>query len=210
MRRALFRTAACVLAFTMLIACASVLAPALAPKVNTDPAALKAGNYELDAKHASLIFKVGHLGFSQYVGRFERFDVSLDFDADNAAAARIEASIDMTSLDIANDDFAETLMGPNWFDASQYPQAIFRSTGIEITGDNTGVMTGDLTLHGVTQPIAMDVVFNGGGNDRLRGAYVIGLSARASIDRRAFGVDRFNGLVSDMVDIEIEAEFKKR
>jgi len=210
MRRTLFRNTACALAFTMLTACASVLAPALAPKVNTDPTALKAGNYALDAKHASLIFKVGHLGFSQYVGRFERFDVSLEFDQDNPQAARIEASIDMTSLDVANDDFAETLMGPNWFDAGQYPEANFRSTDIDVTAENTGVMTGDLTLHGVTQPITMQVVFNGGGNDRLRGAYVIGLSARASIDRRAFGVDRFNGLVSDMVDIEIEVEFKKR
>jgi len=209
MRRTLFRNAAGAGAFTLLTACASVLAPALAPNVNTDPTALKAGNYALDAKHASLIFKIGHLGFSQYVGRFERFDVSLEFDQENAAAARIEAVIDMTSLDVANDDFAATLMGPNWFDAGQYPEAIFRSTGIEVTADNTGVMTGDLTLHGVTQPITMDVIFNGGGNDRLRGAYVIGLSARAKLDRRAFGVDRFNGLVSDMVEIEIEAEFKK-
>lgn len=188
----------------------TALAPALAPRVNPNPTALKPGNYELDRDHAALLFKVGHLGFSKFIGRFERFDVSLEFDQDQPENSKVEAVIDMTSLDIGNDDFANTLMGPNWFDANQFPETLFRSTQIEITGENTGLMTGDLTMHGVTRPVTMDIIFNGGGNDRLRGAYVIGLSARAEIDRREFGVDRFRGFVSDTVELEIEAEFKKR
>lgn len=195
---------------TLVLTLAASCASALAPTVNTDPTALKPGNYELDRDHAALLFKVGHLGFSKYVGRFERFDVSLTFDEENPEAAEIEAVVDMTSLDVANDPFANTLMGPGWFDANQFPETLFRSTGIEITGDNTGVMSGDLTMHGVTQPITMDVVFNGGGFDRLRSAYVIGMSAKATVSRRAFGVDRFGLFVSDKVDLEIEAEFIRR
>lgn len=196
-------------AFLAANGCAA-FATAMAPNVNTNPTALKQGNYVLDCDHAALMFKVGHLGFSKFAGRFERFDVSLDFDEDAPENSQVEAVIDMTSLDVANDDFANTLMGPNWFDANQFPETLFRSTSIEITGDNTGVMIGDLTMHGVTRPVSMDVTFNGGGYDRLRGAYVVGMSARAQVDRTEFGVDRFQGLVSDIVELEIEAEFVRR
>ena len=194
----------------MLTACASALEPLLAPDVASDAAALKPGNYVLDQKHASLVFKVGHLGFSNYVGRFEIFDVTLDFDQANPELARVEAAIDMTSLNVANESFAQTLMGSNWFDVETFPQTVFRSMSIEVTGENTGVLMGELTLHGVTNPIAMDVVFNGGGYDRLRGAYVLGLSAKTTVSRAAFGVDRFPILVGDNVNLEIEAEFLKR
>lgn len=186
--------------------CASLVAP----KVASDPAALKEGAYALDPKHAALVFKVDHLGYSHYVGRFETFDAALDFDADDVAAARVEARIDIASLDVANDDFAGTLTGPDWFDAAAYPQATFRSTRIEKTGENAGRMTGDLTLKGVTAPVTLDVTFNGGARDLLRGGYVVGFSAKGAFSRKAFGVDRYDGLVGDEVAIEIEAEFVRR
>lgn len=195
-----------ILASAALAGCAALIAP----KVVNEPAALKAGAYALDRDHAALLFKVGHLGYSTYVGRFESFDASLDFDADNPAAAHVEAIIDVASLDVANDDFAGTLKGAGWFEADAFPKAVFRSTGIEITGANTGVMTGDLTLKGVTAPVMLDVVFNGGAQDLIRGGYVVGFSARGKLGRAAFGVDRFKALVGDEVTIEIEAEFKKR
>lgn len=188
-----------------LSACASLVTPHVA----TGSEALRAGAYRLDPRHASLVFKINHMGFSDYVGRFERFDASLDFDEADPAAARVDATIDMTSLDVAYDEFAATLTGPNWFDAARFPQAVFHSTSIAATGDNTGTMTGDLTLHGVTRPVTLDVTFNGGGQDLLRGAYVVGFSAHGAINRDDFGVDRFDGIVSDEVKIEIEAEFEK-
>ncbi|MEO0398608.1 MAG: YceI family protein [Pseudomonadota bacterium] len=189
---------------------AASCASALAPRVNTEADALRPGNYELDTEHAALLFKVGHLGFSSYVGRFERFDVSLQFDENDPTAARVDALIDMTSLNVANPSFSKTLQGPDWFDAEQFPDARFRSTGIEVTGDNTGVLTGDFTMHGVTKPITMDVIFNGGGYDVLRGAYILGMSATAKVKRSEFGVSKFRPLVRDTVKIEIEAEFMRR
>ena len=192
-------------------ACASTLAPLVAPNVVTDASALEEGAYSLDPDHAALTFRVDHLGFSDYVGRFERFDVVLDFDPENPEAAQVEAVIDMTSLNVANDEFAETLRGPQWFDAARFPEARFVSTAIEITGENTGVMSGNLTLRGETAPAALNVTFNGGARDRLRrGAYVVGFSATGAFDRRTFGVDRFSGIVGDEVSIEIEAEFIRR
>ena len=197
-------------AIAMTAACANTFAPLMAPTVSTEAVALREGNYTLDPDHAALLFKVGHLGFSKFVGRFERFDVSLHFDEQAPETARVDAAIDMTSLDVANDEFAATLMGPKWFDAERFPETSFQSTSIDITGDNEGVLTGDLTMHGVTQPVTMDIVFNGGGFDRLRGAYVIGLSGTTKVSRSDFGVTRFPVLVSDTVELEIEAEFLKR
>lgn len=199
--------AACVFAAS----CASTLAPLVAPQVNTDATALREGAYELDPDHAALIFRVDHLGFSDFVGRFEIFDAVLDFDPENPQVARIEAIIDVGSLDIANDEFAETLTSGQWLDAANFPQARFLSTGMEITGASTGLVTGELTLHGVTAPMQLAVTFNGGSRDRLRGgAYIVGFSAKGAFDRTAFGVDRFSGVVGDMISIEIEAEFIRR
>ena len=199
--------------FTLFLmsACASTLAPLVAPNVDTDANALEEGAYRLDRDHAALTFRVDHLGFSDYVGRFERFDATLDFDPEQPEAARVEAIIQMTSLDVANDEFAETLKGPQWFHTARYPEALFVSTAIEITGDNTGIMTGDLTLRGKTAPVSLNVVFNGGARDRLRrGAYIVGFSAVGAFDRTVFDVDRFSGVVGDEVTIAIEAEFMRR
>ena len=160
-----------------------------------------------DNTHTAVTFKVGHLGFSNYVGRFELAEASLDFDTDNPTAATLEAIIDIASLDIANDAFAETLIGPSWFDASAHPQAIFRSTEISIASDTTGTVTGDLVLKGVTKPVTFDVTFNGGDNDPLRGGYAIGFSATGKFNRSDFGITKFLGPVSDEVSIDIEAEF---
>ncbi|NNE41686.1 MAG: YceI family protein [Marinicaulis sp.] len=187
--------------------CASVLADIAKPNVRAEATALRAGQYRLDSEHASLLFKVDHLGFSTYVGRFERFDASLDFDPERPQDAIIEAIIDMTSLDIANDEFAATLMGPDWFSAEAFPQAAFRSTSIQITGETSGVMTGDLSLNGANAPVSLNVEFNGGARDALRRAYVVGFSATGIIRRSHFSVDRFDGLVGDKVTLEIEAEF---
>ena len=200
------RAAIAASAMLLVSSCASLVKP----NVSAAPAALKAGEYHLDKKHAALLFKIGHLAFSKFVGRFDRFDASLDFDASAPENAVVDAAIDMTSLDVANPDFAATLTGPSWFDAAKFPEARFTTTRIEKTGETTGRMTGDLTLHGVTEPVTLDVVFNGGANDILRGGYVVGFSAKGVISRGEFGVDKFDGIVGDDVEIEIEAEFVKK
>ena len=186
-----------------LSACASLLAPS----VTTERAEVRPGAYRLDPTHAAVLFRIDHLGYSAYLGRFETVDASLDFDPASPTGAVLEATVEISSLDIANDAFAAELVGPDWFDAEAHPQAVFRSTSITVTGDATGTVTGELTLKGVTQPVTFDVTFNGGARDLLRGAYVTGFSAKGVIDRTAFGVDRYAGLVASEVEIELQAEF---
>ena len=193
-----------------LAGCESLVAAVARPDVTTARVDVEGGEFALDPTHAAVLFRINHLGFADYIGRFEVLDASLDFDPDNPEASSLSATVDIASLDIANEEFAETLTGPDWFDAENHPQAVFRSTAIEVTGEATGRVTGELTLKGTTAPITLDVTFNGGGDDRLRSAYVVGFSATGSFDRTAFGINRFSGLITDMVRIEIEAEFLRR
>lgn len=190
--------------------CASLLAPVLTPDLTTQPAELQSGAYKLDTAHASILFKIDHLGFSTYVGRFEAFDATLDFETSQPETAQITATIDMTSLDIANDTFADELMGPDWFNTDAHPQAVFRSTNAIALSQTTGTVEGDLTLKGVTHPISLAVTFNGAAYDRLRNAEIMGFSATTIFDRTTFGVSRFTGILADDVTIEIEAEFIKQ
>jgi polyisoprenoid-binding protein YceI len=195
------------LAMICLAGCNSLASAVLAPKIDTAAATLAPGDFVLDTTHAALLFRINHLGFADYAGRFDRFEASLSGDAASPAEARVEAIIDMTSLNIANPDFASELTGPGWFDAAAHPEAIFRSRSIELTSDTAAVITGDLTLKGVTRPITLSARLNGSAYDPLRRADVIGFSATSEISRAAFGIDRFSGLLADSVRIEIEAEF---
>lgn len=182
----------------------------LAPKPEASEAALRDGAYVLDRSHASIVFKIDHLGFSNYVGRFEELEATLDFNEGSPEGAIIDAVIDIASLNVANDAFAQTLLGPQWFDAGSFPTATFRSRTIEVTGPDEGRMTGELTLKGVSKEVSFEVTFNGGDRDLLRGAYVVGFSAVGQIDRTLFGIDRFAGTIANTVTLEIEAEFLKQ
>lgn len=176
---------------------------------------LPAGTYTLDKAHASLIFRVDHLGFSHYTARFTRFDATLQLDPANPAAARLEATVDAASLATDNppQGFEDTLRGPDWLDAAAYPQITFRSTEVAPTGPDTARITGDFSLHGVTRPLALDATFNGGyAGHPLDPHARIGFSAYGTLNRSEFGIAY--GVpapgstmgVSDAVEIVIEAE----
>ena len=111
------------------------------------------------------MFKADHLGFSTYVGRFERFEASLTGDPASPESAQVAATVDMTSLNIANPDFAAELMGPDWLDAETFPQASFRTYGLRIVGENEADISGDLTLRGQTQAVIIRARLNGSAYD---------------------------------------------
>jgi polyisoprenoid-binding protein YceI len=190
-----------------LASCNSLAAAVLKPDVQAAPVSVPAGDYTLDPSHASILFKIDHLGYSTYVGRFERFEASLTGDPASPESAQVTATVDMTSLNIANPDFAAELMGPDWLDAEGFPQASFKTYGLKIVGENEADISGDLTLKGKTQAVILRARLNGSAYDRLRGADVVGFSATLPISRSAFGVDKYAGLITDEVLLEIEAEF---
>ena len=205
MRTKILAAALCALA---LPACSTI--GRLAPEPEAAATAIREGEYRLDPDHAALLFKVKHFGLSTVVGRFNDFDASLSFDEEDPSAATLEAVIEVGSLDVASEEFAEVLLSGNWLNAETHPQASFRSTAIEVTGETTGRLTGDLTLNGVTAPVTLDVVFNGGVRNILTQRYTLGFEATGAFDRADFGIDRFGGMVGDEVVLELHVEFQRQ
>ena len=121
------------------------------------PEDLPAGSYRIDPEHASLLFKLDHLGFSQLVGRFDAFDATLDFEPAAPEAARLTVLIEVASINLGLPAFEEELRGPQWFDTGRFPEARFESREIEITGERTGRVAGELTLHGASAPVTLEV-----------------------------------------------------
>ena len=175
-----------------------------------------AGAYTLDKAHASLTFRVNHLGFSNYTARFKRFDARLQFNPAELTASSVTAMVDPRSLDLDNPPpgFTDALLGEEWLAVEQFPEMTFRSTKVESTGSNTFRITGDFTLHGVTRPVVLEATFNGGYEGHPMDPHArIGFSAHGSLQRSEFGIAF--GIpapgttmgVSDTVDVIIEAEF---
>lgn len=181
----------------------------LTPDFNTDITELRGGAYTLDPDHATLLWKINHLGFSTFIGRFNDFDATLDFDPENVEAASLEVVINTAGLDINNAEFAEELRGDNWFNVEQFPQAVFRTTSfVEAVDEDTFIFEGDLTLLGVTAPLNLEVNFHGGGRNFLTRSYTLGFSGSANFSRSAYGLDRFTSFgVGDDIELEIHVEF---
>lgn len=181
----------------------------LAPNVKSELVELQAGEYQLDAEHAALLFKIQHLGLSTYVGRFNTFDAQLNFDPNNMAAASLKAVVDIDSIDINNTKLSKTLQNGTWFNSAQYPQAFFVSHTVTGVSDASFNFTGDLTLRGVTKPVTFKATFHGGADNWITGKYTVGFSATARIKRSEFGMDSYIPIVGDEIDLEIYAEFVK-
>lgn len=178
---------------------------------STEPAALPAGAWTLDPAHASATWRIRHLGLSWYTARFDRIEARLDFDPASPEAARLTAIIDAASVSTGDPDFDATLRGGAWFEAASHPEIVFRSTRIEVTGETTGRIHGDLTMKGVTRPAVLETEFYGGLFNPLEGRRALGFGADLIIDRTDFGVGRLPGnFIGDAVHVRIEAEFLHR
>jgi polyisoprenoid-binding protein YceI len=179
-----------------------------------------AGSYRLDNSHASLAFKVDHIGFSNYTGQFRDFDATLTFDPKNPAAMAVTATINVASLDIPAPPagFLDELKSAAWLDAVGHPEMTFRSTAVTLTAPDRARVEGELTFRGAAAPLVMDVVYNGGYADfpphdpNAR----IGFSATGALKRSVFGVTAAIPTAEqpfgfgDAVSFEIEAEFSEQ
>jgi polyisoprenoid-binding protein YceI len=203
----------------VLLAAFALSAPAitLADEIPAPAAApVPAGQYTVDKAHTSLIFRVSHLGFSTYTGRFTDVDAKLNFDPRNLAASRVDVTIDPRSIqaDNAPSGFLQTLAGKGWLDADRFPQMTFRSRAVEVTGPQTFRIRGELTLHGVTRPVLLEAHYNGGyASHPYEPNARVGFSAQGTFKRSDFGVTY--GIpapgttmgVSDEVKVLLESEF---
>jgi polyisoprenoid-binding protein YceI len=174
---------------------------------STSLAQTPSGLYTLDKSHANIVFGVSHLGFSQYFGRFNAFDATLQFDAKHPEKSKLEVIVDTTSGDSNNEKMNAKYDGEKFFHTAKFPTATFTSTRIEKLSDARGKITGDLTLLGVTKPVTLDVTFNGAGMNPFAGKHTLGFSATGRIKRSEFGMKEYLPAVGDEVNLMIEAEF---
>lgn len=186
-------------------------AAAIQPVSTTAPA----GDYATDPSHSSLTFRVNHLGFSNYTARFSTFSARLRLDPAHPEASTLTAQIPVSSLTLNSppDGFVQEMLGPQFFDSAHFPQINFQSTSVQLTGPRTARVTGNLTLHGVTRPVTMEVTFNGGyPGMSMDPSARVGFSARGTLLRSEFGMGY--GVpapgatmgVSDQVEFLIETE----
>jgi len=188
-----------------LSACANLVRPNYSQKL----VELRPGAYTLDPEHAYVNFRIGHLGLSTIVGRFNVVAGSLEFNPENITDLSLQGIIEAASIDVNNAELEETLREGDWFDTASYPQINFVSTSVERLDDNTVNIVGDLTLRGVTKEIVVKTRFNGGADNFLTGKYTLGFSADSTIQRSDFGMDSFAALVANDVDIEMHGEFQR-
>jgi len=181
----------------------------LTPNVESEVVKLKVGEYSLDKSHTTVLFKIQHLGLSTYVGRFNNFDASLDFDPANPSKMQLQATIDIDSLDINDPDLKDDLMGRSWFYQTRYPTASFTTESVVALNENDFRFTGNLNWRGVIKPIDLTVTFHGGANNILTQKYTLGFSARGSFKRSDFGMDAYIPIVGDEINIEVFSEFQR-
>lgn len=183
--------------------------PALANPHSQDPAKVPAGDYVLDPHHASLLVKIPHMGFSNYTMRFDRLDGHFTYDPANWTATKVTITVDPASIDTGQASFDKTIAGPAYFDAARHPTITFVSTAVA-GRDGKGTVTGDLTFHGVTKPVTLDVSFNGVGTGMLGVGTRLGFSGTTRIKRSDFGVTAVSQFTGDDLELMFETEFTKK
>ena len=175
------------------------------------PALAQAATWKIDPNHSSVRFEIRHF-FSKVQGQFNQLSGTIDYDPAKPTESKVETRIVTTSIDTNNEKRDDHLRSADFFDVATYPELIFTSTKVETTKDGLKV-TGDLTLHGVTKPVVLDVIVMGmGTHPNIPGGQVAGFSARTKIDRKDFGIkwnkvfDSGDSLLGDEVDIALEIE----
>jgi polyisoprenoid-binding protein YceI len=182
---------------------------ALANPSTQDPAEVPAGTYVLDKAHASLTVKILHMGFSHYTLRFNGLEGGFIYDPSNWKTTAVSFTVDPKSADANNPAFNRQIAG--YFEADKFPSIRFMSRAVQGI-EGKGTITGDLTLHGVTRPVTLDIAFAGAGHGVTPLGTRLGFSGSTHIKRSDFGIrnlvlDQFTG---DDVEVLFEAEFEKK
>jgi polyisoprenoid-binding protein YceI len=169
--------------------------------------AVNAADYVIDNKgaHASINFKIKHLGYSWLTGRFDKFDGKFSYDPANVSASNIEVNIDTSSVNSNHAKRDKHLRSDDFLDVSEFANAKFVSTSVTEKADGQLAVTGTLTLHGVSKTITIDAQTVGEGKDPW-GGYRAGFSGTTSIALTDFAIKKNLGPASTHVQLELHIE----
>ena len=171
------------------------------------------GTYELEKTHAFITWRISHNGLSKYTARFTDFDATIEFDPENPVASSVVASINPLSVETDHPTKRESWNNQiatdgKFLNGDEFPAITFESTRVEQTGEFTGIITGNLTLLGISKEVDLNATYNGTGNAPWFGARdLIGFSATATFNRSDFGMTALLPAIGDEIEVIIEAEF---
>jgi polyisoprenoid-binding protein YceI len=167
----------------------------------------QAADYMIDTKgaHAFIEFRIQHLGYSWLLGRFNEFSGQFSYDEDNPDASAVEVRIRTASVDSNHAERDKHLRGEDFLDVDKYPQAEFVSSGYRENPDKTAVLSGNLTLRGVTRPVQISVEPVGHGPDPW-GGYRRGFTGTTRLKLADYGIDYDLGPASREVDLFLSIE----
>ena len=170
--------------------------------------------WDIDVSHSAIHFHVRHMVISKVHGRFAKWSGRIELDEQDLTRSSVDVTIDTSSIDTQSPDRDAHLKSADFLDVEKHPQMTYRSRRIE-KADGAYRVIGDLSLHGVTREVALEAEFAGYGKDPW-GNQRAGFSAKASIDRREFGLvwnaalETGGVLVGEKVEISIELEAVKQ
>ncbi len=179
-------------------------------KPAADEGAAASGNtpiYCLDPVHTRVMFAIEHAGFSKAIGTVSGSVGELRFDPDDWAQASVRVVVPLTRLDLGDEKWNKAALAGNLLNGARYPDAVFVSDRIEVSAEDRAIVHGTLTLHGTSQPIALETRLNALKRHPLPPfRRTVGFSARGMLSRKAFGIDAWPSVIGDSVELRIEAE----
>ena len=178
-------------------------------EVSLDPKSAPYGLYKIDPDHTSVTFKINHLGFSHYTGRFDRVEGYMNFNNNEPEQSTVDVTVFTNSVNVNNPKLEEDLRTDKWFDVVKFPRATFHATRVDRTGPMTGKISGDFTLLGIKRRLTLDTTFVGTGVPAFGGRQILGFSAVGTFDRSDYGMSNMLPMMGNEVVLEIEAEFDK-
>lgn len=171
--------------------------------------------YAIDPSHTQIGFAVKHLMFSTVRGSFKTFEGTILVDHDNPANSKVNVTIDAASVTTGDENRDGHLQSPDFFDVANNPKITFESTSVDYTSADNFTINGNLTIHGVTQPVAIKAEQTGEGTSPW-GAEVIGFEGKTEINREDFGLtynaalEKGGVLIGREIKITLEVEATKQ
>jgi polyisoprenoid-binding protein YceI len=170
-----------------------------------------AQTWTLDKAHSNIGFTITHLGVSKVHGQFKTFDATLTATKDDLSDAVFTATADIKSVDTDNEMRNGHLQGEGWFDATKFPTLSFKSTSFTKVSGNKYKLVGDLTMHGVTKPVTLELELNGPVVHPMNKKPLVGLTFTGTLNRATFGVGKTGDVpVSEDLTLHGSAEFGKQ
>lgn len=163
------------------------------------------GEWQVDKAHSRIGFRIQHMGISEVSGEFKNWDMTVTMQGEDLTTAQIRLEIDAASIDTRNAKRDEHLRSCDFFCVEKYPKIIFTSTRVRKVGDRVYELEGNLTMHGQTHPVQLEVIHNGTVKDPW-GNTRAGFEVRGKLDRYQWGITYGGKLETGELTIGREVE----